>query len=574
LGFAADNNAAGFDASDGSEAIVVANPANSVFDARTGDLSFSLWFKGPNDGGDYMLLSKMNGSRDGYSLERLPGSGSTAHKLNPNISADANTPGIGPLGPVTDPAHWTNAVVVLHRNRTSASADYASSGASLFVNGVWFGQQASSVFDGSPGIDMKNSLPLLIGAFRQSADGWLLSYTGSIDDVSVYNRALSPTEIAQLYNIASTGAQGAVPTFWRLAGGGNWSASGSWQGAVPQGADSVANFTGAIAGASTVSLDSPFTVGTINFSNPSRYTIGGPGTLTISSTTSGAINIMNGNHTILAPLNLQSNTTVNTPASNQTLTLSGLIRSGPSVGLTKVGAGTLLANQGIHVATLDIQQGTTRIGAGTVQLNEPARTSVVKSLSIANSAGAYTARFDLGNSSAIIDYDGASPAATIGAMLKQGYANGAWSGLGIASNQALATSTDGTKLHKTALGYVEASAVNRSTFSGETVPDSTAILIGYTLYGDANVDFTVNALDFNALATSYGSASSVWSSGDFNYDGMVNSSDFSALSQNFNSALGVPPLGTLVPEPSALAIVLAGGALLGRRKRALHNTRG
>ena len=56
--------------------------------------------------------------------------------------------------------------------------------------------------------------------------------------------------------------------------------------------------------------------------------------------------------------------------------------------------------------------------------------------------------------------------------------------------------------------------------------DTTAkqLSVAYAYYGDANLDGTVNALDFNAVATGFGKSGSVWSSGDFNYDGVVNTS--------------------------------------------------
>jgi hypothetical protein len=47
-------------------------------------------------------------------------------------------------------------------------------------------------------------------------------------------------------------------------------------------------------------------------------------------------------------------------------------------------------------------------------------------------------------------------------------------------------------------------------------------VIGYTLYGDANLNSQVNLTDFNRLASNFGAINAVWSQGDFNYDGNVN----------------------------------------------------
>ena len=129
--------------------------------------------------------------------------------------------------------------------------------------------------------------------------------------------------------------------------------------------------------------------------------------------------------------------------------------------------------------------------------------------------------------------------------------------------------------HKTALGYGLASTIFStlpSTFSGQTVTSS-SLLIRYTYLGDANLDGTVNALDFNALASNFGSSGVPWTSGDFNYDGTVNTLDFSALAANFGSTLGVPALGGLVPEPSGILALLAGGVLASHRRNQSRRTR-
>ena len=54
----------------------------------------------------------------------------------------------------------------------------------------------------------------------------------------------------------------------------------------------------------------------------------------------------------------------------------------------------------------------------------------------------------------------------------------------------------------------------------------------------------LNALDFNALATNYGQTHARFSSGDFNYDGDVTSLDFNLLASKFGSRLD-PPMSSL-----------------------------
>ena len=55
----------------------------------------------------------------------------------------------------------------------------------------------------------------------------------------------------------------------------------------------------------------------------------------------------------------------------------------------------------------------------------------------------------------------------------------------------------------------------------------------FSLAADANHDGVVNALDFNVLATNFGTAGQSFSGGDFNYDGQVNTLDFTMLASRF-----------------------------------------
>jgi hypothetical protein len=92
--------------------------------------------------------------------------------------------------------------------------------------------------------------------------------------------------------------------------------------------------------------------------------------------------------------------------------------------------------------------------------------------------------------------------------------------------------------------------------------------------GDANMDGTVNALDFNALANGFGGTSDVWVQGDFNGDNTVNSADFAILAANYGvtmplggSAAPAAVLGSVVPEPISLSLLPAAALLLRRRFR-------
>ena len=98
------------------------------------------------------------------------------------------------------------------------------------------------------------------------------------------------------------------------------------------------------------------------------------------------------------------------------------------------------------------------------------------------------------------------------------------------------------------------------------------VTVMYTFYGDANIDGTVDTVDFGFLAGSFGGSQKLWADGDFNYDGTVDTVDFGFLASNFGLTLpavssGGTSIGTAVPEPIFGSGLLLGGFLLSRRRR-------
>ncbi|MEM8629513.1 MAG: hypothetical protein AAGF04_05565, partial [Chlamydiota bacterium] len=126
---------------------------------------------------------------------------------------------------------------------------------------------------------------------------------------------------------------------WILNGNGNWSVGANWDSGVAPGTgvDPAANFGSAITAARTVGIDGTFTLNTLSFDNAFSYTLEEVGMNVL--TLNGTIDVLQGNHTIDAPINLAGNSSilVNGGAS---ATLVDAI-SGSSI-LGKNGTGTLI----------------------------------------------------------------------------------------------------------------------------------------------------------------------------------------------------------------------------------------
>src|SRR5207237_612133 len=108
------------------------------------------------------------------------------------------------------------------------------------------------------------------------------------------NNVLTPSGYTQLENylnyITST-------SNWGVDANGNWSASANWLGGAPSAVDMLAGFNDAVRGAAfsgprTVTVDSPQTVGVINFDSATSFTINGSATITLDdSSGAAAINV-------------------------------------------------------------------------------------------------------------------------------------------------------------------------------------------------------------------------------------------------------------------------------------------
>ena len=88
------------------------------------------------------------------------------------------------------------------------------------------------------------------------------------------------------------------------------------------------------------------------------------------------------------------------------------------------------------------------------------------------------------------------------------------------------------------------------------------------LFGDANLDGSVNVSDLNALGQSWLRHPHTWQQGDFNADGTVDAGDLNKIGQNWLVTIPVVAAqATAVPEPATVLLLLFGLAGIVCRRR-------
>jgi fibronectin-binding autotransporter adhesin len=296
---------------------------------------------------------------------------------------------------------------------------------------------------------------------------------------------------------------------------------------------------------------------------------GTTGTLTLggSNTYSGPTNIALGTLALGANEVIPNSSAVNVTAgasmylNGHTETIGSLLGAGTvdtgTGGTLIVGADNTAAT---YSGALQGSGGVTKIGTGSQTFsgsNTYTGLTTVKAGNLALTGALAQGRVITGGGADIqggrMVFSDNSQAATIKGLLKTSFQNNGFNN----TNQIRSTTATSTR----GLGYVD----NGTTFT-----------VGYTYYGDTNLNGTVDTADFTAMSQHFGNTnlatagSPTWSEGDFNYDGVINALDFNAIATNFGAtpALTAPPaLGSVVPEPASLALVCLGAGLLKRRAR-------
>jgi hypothetical protein len=355
---------------------------------------------------------------------------------------------------------------------------------------------------------------------------------------------------------------------------------------TPPGTISIAaNGTLALTGGTTVGAG-VINAGLVHLSglSPNAFigTVSNTGTITIDS---GAMGIFSGSLSGAGAISNQGSLSIGATASCGNITGSGATMVAGHASLTQAGAtfaqGGGLANNGS--VQLDGSGAVGPIsGSGTLEIGNGFSANTVQ---LASSSGANSqngliispgSTLDINNNHFFINYAGnPDPITAIAGLLLSGYNGGAWNGPGIDSSAAAANSASYS------LGYAD--SADPGNPAGLSLGQ---IEIKYTLLGDADLNGTVNGIDFGILAANFNKTVSGWDQGDFDYNNIVNGLDFTALAANFNkadsgaaglSALSDPALVAFaeanglmadVPEPTCTAtIAIAATCLVARRRR-------
>jgi hypothetical protein len=251
-----------------------------------------------------------------------------------------------------------------------------------------------------------------------------------------------------------------------------------------------------------------------------------------------------------------------------------LVSAGNHAAGSLIGTGGTSISSGAAFSAEVIRQSALSLNAGSRVTLRPSGSgdgaSVLETLAIAGTPSAPTATLDVTDNSAIINYTGTSPAATVRQQIVAGRGGAgfgkSWNGMGITSTAAAAANA--TNAESRSIGYAENSAMPLgplTTFHGQAV-DDTSILMAFTRTGDANLDGVVNDDDVTIVGATYapGVPNAAWALGDFDYNGFVDDDDVTLLGAFYDPsapplAAPAPPAATevsAVPEPASLMLAL------------------
>jgi hypothetical protein len=270
-----------------------------------------------------------------------------------------------------------------------------------------------------------------------------------------------------------------------------------------------------------VTVTTPVTVGMINFDSANAYTISGSSTISMNGPAGVvAMNVVNGSHTIEAPVVINDDLSVLVRPAASTLTLTNLQPTSKLI--TKNGAGALAVNN-VRAAGLVINDGT----VGVLANGSSSGASRVATLSVAAPAA-----LDLTDNDLVVTNGSVTQISNLIAQARHG---GAWDQPGITSSTARAQANHATTLG--VLSGAEYLGANGATFDDFDVAASD-VLVKYTWYGDSDFNGRVNFDDYVRIDNGFNNHLTGWLNGDFDLNGTINFDDYVLIDLAFNTQSG------------------------------------
>jgi len=324
-----------------------------------------------------------------------------------------------------------------------------------------------------------------------------------------------------------------------------------WMGGVPNSAGAVANFYKNLTTNQTVTLDGSKTVGTINFNSNFSFLItpGSGGTLTLdNSGNTASVNLVQGNHSITAPVQLTSNSNFAVPTAS-VLTLGGAV-SGTGT-LSMSGGGTLLVT-----SAASSYSGNTVANGGLIQFTSNSSFGNTNSI-VANGGGAVGALSSSLDPTFLGKIIAAASPSTGGLALTSANANTA------------IDFTSGTLSNPNLVG-MSIGALGSITFNGSLTPDPTR---GYRLGGGGtltmpagSVSGTNNVTIANGGVVVFAGSNNYTGTTQINNSGTLRISNDNALGNAGNSIAfdnGSLQLGaSFIPSAGRAIVLNAGGGTI------------
>lgn len=485
------------------------------FDTSVGLSADKTYVSAVNIGGSALTINGVSFAGTGTAANPS-GPGFTTSGL-PLILFNDQSAVTGSLGTLLDSFTYGGSPQTVTLNNLSAGQTYNltfynrqwdASGPTRALNTTTTSGATLSFFE-SPAGGVQNSLNLLRYTFTATGTSEAITFTAPT--IATFHNSGFSTE--QVFNNA-----------W--VSGSDWTTA-TWGVAAPNGVGTNADFADQLS-PTTITLDSPTTLGNLRFAGENAWTLAGASTLTLAADTgaSAVLAATSGRHEIAVPMSWSSSI-FKTGAG--TLVLSGAITDN-SRAIT-LGAGTLeFATSGSQTLGGVISEGGSlaKSGAGTLSLSAAntftgATVLSAGTLELTNALALQNSRLDLAGGSVTLGggvtaltFGGLSGATDLTTAITAGYGSvtgltlNPAAGVSATYSGAIADGAAGTTLTKTGAGTQVLSGTN--TYTGGTTVSAGRLVAGSAAaFGAAAAPLTVTGgtLDLGGFAITRSGAVSI-----------------------------------------------------------------